>query len=110
MTISRWRGRSRLMFLRLCVRAPRMRMYSIPCLGCLWGQANLLIYSFSLALSKHFLHRIMAAVGTEPRDSATIEARSERPLREENLHGIREQGDSGRQPRPGPGDPLHDRR
>src|SRR6202162_1541733 len=29
MTISRCRGRSRLMFLRLCVRAPRMRMYSI---------------------------------------------------------------------------------
>src|SRR5438477_7593610 len=70
MTISRCRGRSRLMFLRLCVLAPRMRMYSMfflrnespavalsqRCRRAIYGgnggAGNLLIYSFPRAISK----------------------------------------------------------
>src|SRR6266849_8336164 len=47
MTISRCRGRSRLMFLRLCVRAPRMRMYSIAN-RCEGQPANILLFDRSL--------------------------------------------------------------
>jgi hypothetical protein len=49
-TVSRLRGRSRLRFFRLCVRAPRMRISSMGLQG---AKGNLLIYAIPAPQAKH---------------------------------------------------------
>jgi len=56
-TISRLRGRSTFRFFRLCVRAPRMRIWSIERVG----KGNLLVYEISQC--PRYCHDIPAEAG-----------------------------------------------